>query len=111
MQEKNETVIEPSDAFGRILVHGLAQFHGLASSSSGTIKPSVTLHFQEKSACTEVMFAQARVVTCGDILLAMAEVGELGLNQKSLEHYLSHSDVHTDCPESQSLSGSATELS
>jgi len=103
-EDVSQAVIEPSDAFGRMLVHGLAQFHGLASSSrcNNTLSSAVTISIRARpdAGSYEAVPAQtldsmghSRFVTCADILMAMAELGEHGLDQKSLDKYLSRAGL------------------
>ncbi len=42
----SRVTVELEDAFGRMLVHGLAQFHGLMSCSSKGLDCSVAVHFR-----------------------------------------------------------------
>lgn len=72
-----------------MLVHGLAQFHGLVSSTR-TINSAVTV---TTSSQPHDRNDYSRI-SCVDILLAMAEVGESGLNHNTLEAHLSRAGLH-----------------
>ena len=76
--------INVDDAFGRMLVHGIAQFHGLPASTNKSPACSVTVHSRERRT-----LEGACLIKCTDVLLALAEVGTTGLTLRGLQSFLS----------------------
>jgi hypothetical protein len=100
-------VIDTDGAFARLLVHGLAEFHGLGSRSEGgsaQCRPVVVYHRQQATAAAGPPEGQeggaapgaaagagtqgAAEVTCTDVLLALRELGQSGLSQQSLAAFV-----------------------
>ncbi|GAX72886.1 hypothetical protein CEUSTIGMA_g341.t1 [Chlamydomonas eustigma] len=80
------------DAFGRMLVHGLAQFHGLASISNKSADCSVSVHLRDKNPLHSKQ-TDGSEITCTDILMALAEHGRLGLTHTRLGGFV-RKNVH-----------------
>lgn len=96
-QPEEELDIDTDGSFARLLVHGLAEFHGLASrsdASSGQCRPVVVYHRklragqQEQQQVVVAGSGQQVEVTCTDVLLALREIGPAGLDTHSLEQFV-----------------------
>jgi hypothetical protein len=100
---EEELAIDTDGAFGRLLVHGLAEFHGLGSRSEGAkteeCRPVVVYHRQQggraqgqegggAAAPAQPLHGQQVEVTCTDVLLALRELGHSGLDQHSLAAFV-----------------------
>lgn len=94
-----ELLLTPDDGFGRLLAHGLAQFHGVASASCGTggVKCVAITHrplaggkggTRATGAGVGVLVRHPESLLCTDVLLALHELGGSGLNPHSLGRYL-----------------------
>eukprot|EP00195_Chlamydomonas_chlamydogama_P011083 CAMPEP_0202891274 /NCGR_PEP_ID=MMETSP1392-20130828/1379_1 /ASSEMBLY_ACC=CAM_ASM_000868 /TAXON_ID=225041 /ORGANISM="Chlamydomonas chlamydogama, Strain SAG 11-48b" /LENGTH=322 /DNA_ID=CAMNT_0049574977 /DNA_START=70 /DNA_END=1038 /DNA_ORIENTATION=- len=84
----DQVVIPCEDGFCRLLIHGLAQFHGLASSSlkrDPAASVSVSLPQQQRAAQERPAHPD---ITCTDVLLALAELGSSGLTHSGLHTFV-----------------------
>jgi hypothetical protein len=121
-----ELVLDIDDSFGRLLVHGLAEFHGLLSATSkqpGSGKKLVVVRSKPASKATAApttttsssssggagvaapgvaRHAGQEEVTCTDVLMALHEFRQEGLTQAALADFLrthvhgSQVDVNSD---------------
>lgn len=109
-----ELVLDIDDSFGRLLVHGLAEFHGLLSATSkqpGSSKKLVVVRGKPASKATAAptttsssrsssgggagvaapgvaRHAGQEEVTCTDVLMALHEFRQEGLTQAALADFL-----------------------
>ena len=87
---------EPEDTFGRMLVHGIAQFHGLESSSCSSSRSIVTVRRRagkmedaaSEDDSTPLSYQiQGIHLTCTDMIIAMGELGP-DLTHQALESFI-----------------------
>ena len=87
---EEELDFEPEDSFGRLLVHGIAQFHGLES-ASGTSRGVVTVRRKLQGGQlppTLTLPGRMHQVSCTDLLIAVSELGDLGMTHEGLQTFL-----------------------
>jgi hypothetical protein len=90
---------EPEDTFGRMLVHGIAQFHGLDSSSCSSSRGIVTVRravrsggkmentpYEDKSTLLPTQRPGIHL-SCADMVIAMKELGP-DLTHLALESFI-----------------------
>ncbi|MEW5304319.1 MAG: hypothetical protein WDW36_006937 [Sanguina aurantia] len=73
------------DAFGRLLVHGIAEYHDLLSCSK-TGAGCVTVVVSFRAGSTPVPLTPE--ITCSDVLSALHEAGPMGLTHTALHSYI-----------------------
>lgn len=89
-----ELLLSIPDSFGRLIVHGLAEFHGLLSASRTVGGDRFVAVYTKPSTTTATAAESSHVrrqhsdITCTDVLMAIHELGAQGFNQHTLGRYV-----------------------
>lgn len=104
--EEGKLVLELDDSFHRLQAHGLAEFHGLASHSEpSTSDPDRRVTVIQQATAKSAQQTHQRLdvsqpvlceITCADILMALEDRPNGGMNPSVLRRYMAGHSTESD---------------